>query len=569
MKYFITIALVFMATLSFSQRVSIVIDGNTNEWQESYPMVTDADSDGGDVELTSLTASNDAEFLYLKFTLKEEILLNDHNRLWMYLDTDADASTGYNVNGIGAELRWQFGDRNGFFGDEKIYHNDFDFVALPTITSDTFELRISRSALPDGNTPLFPGNTIRVAFEDQQSGDLVPDEGSFFEYTFTEDINDFQPRSLLRATSSDIRVMSYNVLHDGIIKPERKPYFRRVITAASPDVVVLNECWDATASEVKAIFNEFIPLSGNASWNALKKDDGNVLVSRYPFIDSWAIHHDMRLTAALVDLPDAKFSNDFMVVGAHFRCCGANDERQREADAFIEFILDAKQEGGAVTIPENTPFFLAGDLNLVGYSQQLTTLLTGEIKNEAFGNGGMPDWDNTPLLDVVSPHSDEPVAVTWRNNRSSYWPGRLDFTIVSNSVSKVVNSFILETTHMPQERLNAYNLEANDTREASDHLPKITDLAFTGPLAVREVNTSEIVVNPNPASGKLSIQGIGIDSLRIIKLSTGQIVKSIENTDNKNMIIVNSEGFESGVYLFEIATQNKQALHYEKIIISK
>lgn len=558
-----------MATLSFSQRVSIVIDGNANEWQENYPMVSDDDTDGGDVELSSLTACNDTEFLYLKFTLKDEILLNDHNSLWMYLDTDSDASTGYAVNGVGAELRWQFGDRNGFFGDEKIYHNDFDFVALPTITSDTFELRISRTALPDGSNPLFTENTIRIAFKDHQSGDLVPNEGSFFEYTFTDDINDFQPRSLMRALSTDVRVMSYNVLHDGIIKPGRKPYFRRVITAVSPDIVVLNECWDATASEVKAIFNEFIPLPGNATWNALKKDDGNILVSRYPFIDSWAIHHDMRLTAALVDLPDAKFSNDFMVVGAHLRCCGANEERQREADAFIEFILDAKQEGGEVTIQENTPFFLAGDLNLVGYSQQLTSLLTGDIINDEFGSGGKPDWDNTPLLDVVSPHSDEPVAVTWRSNNSSYWPGRLDFTIISNSVSKVLNSFVLETTQMPQERLNAYNLEANDTHEASDHLPKVTDLAFTGPLAVSEVNRKEILINPNPASGKLSIQGNGIDSLRIIKLSTGQIVRSIDNIENQKTIIVNSDGFESGIYLFEITTQNKQARHYEKIIISK
>ncbi|MDZ7774186.1 MAG: hypothetical protein U5L09_00545 [Bacteroidales bacterium] len=69
------------------------------------------------------------------------------------------------------------------------------------------------------------------------------------------------------------------------------------------------------------IFDEFIPLAGGKSWHALKEDGGNVLVSRYPFIDSWRIHPDMRLTAALVDLPDDRFSGDFLAVGAHFRCC--------------------------------------------------------------------------------------------------------------------------------------------------------------------------------------------------------------------------------------------------------
>ena len=569
MRNIITVALLFFATTAFSQRVSVVLDGDTKEWPEDAHQISDSGNDGGALDITSLSASNDSRFLYLNFTLNEEILLNDNNELWMYLDTDADAATGYQVNGTGAELRWHFGGRQGYFGEEKVYHNDFNFVALPTITSDTFELRISRTALPDESNPLFTGNDIRIVFKDMQSGDVVPDEGAFFEYSFAENTNDFQPRSLLRATSTDVRVMSYNVLHDGIIKAERKPYFRRVIRATSPDVVVLNECWDATASQVKAVFDDFIPLPGNQSWHTLKKDDGNILVSRFPFLDSWAIHNDMRLTAALVDLPDNQYTNDFMVVGAHFRCCGANEARQREADAFVEFILDAKSEGGEVTIPENTPFFLAGDLNLVGYSQQLTTLLTGEIINDEFGEGGLPDWDNTPLFDVVSAHTDMPVANTWRSNTSSFWPGRLDFAIISNSVSKVLNSWVLETTNMSPDRLNAFNLEANDTQEASDHLPKVTDLAFTGPLAVSSVKQKQVTVLPNPASDKIDIIGEGIDSVRVIQLSTGQIIKTIFHENQGGTFRIQSGDFKPGVYLLEIKRRNNKSSHYEKIIITR
>ncbi|MEZ4930907.1 MAG: hypothetical protein R2788_02090 [Saprospiraceae bacterium] len=86
-----------------------------------------------------------------------------------------------------------------------------------------------------------------------------------------------------------------------------------------------------------------------------------------------------------------------MLINAHLRCCGNDFERQREADAFVKFILDAKTPGGVIDLPEGTPFLLSGDLNLVGESQQLTTLLTGKSSIPT-NLGQVARWIGTGLI---------------------------------------------------------------------------------------------------------------------------------------------------------------------------
>ena len=70
-------------------------------------------------------------------------------------------------------------------------------------------------------------------------------------------------------------------------------------------------------------------------------------------------------------------------------------------------------------MPYGTPFVIRGDLNLVGYSQQLTTLLTGDIVNNTiYGDDIEPDWDESDLNDVISFQADQRMAYTWENNYS-------------------------------------------------------------------------------------------------------------------------------------------------------
>lgn len=565
-------ALVFIMMSVSAQENSIFFDGNIKDWNESTEKYDDADDDGDGIELLALEITNDQENLYIALTLDDELLLNNHNNLVLYLDTDRNATTGYQAGNIGAELRWYFGQRRGDFTDtkERIYHNDIGFSALPTVTSDTFEIKISRDALPDGTNPLFPDDSFHLRLG-VENGDVIPNSGETLSYTFDDGlINNFKPVDLARPNEKHVRLMSYNVLHDGIMKPERQPYFRRILKAVNPDIIVLNECWDTEAAAIRAFMDATLPLEGEKGWSAIKRDAGNIIASRYNIPRGWHIHEDMRLTAALIDLPKPAFSRDFLVIGGHFRCCDANEERQREADAFAAFIQDALKPEGRIHLNENTPFMLAGDLNLVGYSQQLETLLSGEIVNtDDFGEGGSPDWDGTGLQDIVSPHTDRPVAFTWINNESSFWPGRLDFSIGSNSAFEVLKTFILETGHMSDARLQEYNLKKEDTQEASDHLPKITDLKLKEVAATDYPVEAELTVLPNPASHSLTLK-VGkrvYDSVTVIAASSGKTVLRQQLSKTKSAVSFDVKNWDDGVYILQLSLSDSQRYVYKKVVI--
>ncbi len=238
--------------------------------------------------------------------------------------------------------------------------------------------------------------------------------------------------------------------------------------------------WNSTTSQIQSKLNTILPLQ-TGSWNAVKLDGGNITASNYPILQNWLVYPGQRITASLIDLPE-RFGKDIMIINCHFKCCGgaSNDAtRQREADAIIAFILDAKTPGGVISLPIETPFVILGDLNLVGDRQQLITLVTGEIINiQLFGNGGPPDWDNTDLEDLLSMQTDKRTAYTWREDPNSFPPGRLDYQIYSNSIINVEKDFVLQTEVMSQARLNQYGLQLLDSRTASDHFPKVTDYSF-------------------------------------------------------------------------------------------
>lgn len=573
-KKFLLILFVASATIGYSQENTLFFDGKTDDWNRHYEEIDDSGQDGGSIELSSLKVTNDEDNIYVNFTLEEELLLNSDNDLTLYLDTDQDASTGYSVENLGAELSWQFGNRYGYYNEskERIYHNDIGFSALPTVTSDEFEVKISRDAQPNGTDDLFQGANFNLLLKSENGGDAIPNAGETFTYHIDNGLtNTFEPIDISRPEQNHLRVMSYNVLHDGIMKPDQQPHFESVLQATNPDVIVFNECWDTQATEIESFMDETLPLDNEEGWSAVKKDQGNIITTRYDISESWHVHDDMRLTGALVDLPDERFSHDFLITGAHFRCCDANEDRQREADAFIEFVSEAMKAGGRIELPRNTPIMLAGDLNLVGDSQQLETLLTGDIVNTStFGEGGDPDWDGTHLKDVISYHSDNPYALTWIDNESSYWPGRLDYSILTNSSSEVRKSFILETGGMSQQRLDQYGLSAEDTRKASDHLPKVTDIHLRENIGVPEEETASFRVIPNPVRHTLSIKTgeARVDSIRVFSASNGKLIFEKTNpSPGKAIYAVNAEEWERGVYIVQLSFEGSSKNAYKKVVV--
>jgi hypothetical protein len=553
-------------SLVHAQLNPIFLDGRTDDWHSALPTYVDTENDGAFYDFKDFSATNNEEFLFIKLKITPFVKLIEDNQLSIFIDGDDNPSTGYSINGIGAELRFNLGSRTGFnyHTNSSFSHSSIKFRSLPTVTDTVFEIAIGRTSIP----PFNGTGTIKIQFVDfAGSGDWMPNTGEFFSYTFNEEPTPaLTPVELDKADTSFLRIMNWNVYNDGLLNPNREQMFKRILQAIKPDIIAFNEMWNSTALQVQAKLNSILPLQ-SGSWNAIKLDGGNITASRYPILQNWQVYPGQRITASLIDLPQ-RFEKDFLIINCHYRCCGgaANDAtRQREADATIAFILDAKTPGGVITLPENTPFVITGDLNLVGERQQLVTLLTGEIINtQLFGNGAPPDWDSTELEDIISMHSDKRTAYTWRNDQSTFSPGRLDFQIFSNSIVKIEKHFILQTDVMTQERLSQYGLLLNDSKSASDHFPKVSDISFVLPSKIEEKTNDygflleQNYPNPfNPATTiSYSLQQSNFVSLKMYDIlgnNVATLVNEPKSPDSYEITFNASDyGLSSGIYFYRL-----------------
>ena len=569
----------FLSVEISGQALPIVIDGRFDDWQNSEANYTDVYGSGNSINLLNFSVSNDEDFLFIRFSAENEFLLNDYNELFLEIDTDNDSHTGYYINGIGAELRWGFGEREGYFYLYKqsisIYFSDIRFRAMPTVTSPEFEIAIGRDVKPDGVNPLFTNNTIKICFRDNgTNGDIMPDEGEIFSYVF--DNNPVTPYQLIDFGKDDpetLRLLSYNVLSDGINDPERIPSFKRIISAINPDIITFNECWETNRYEARDFLNNILPLSGGDEWQTVKLVSGNITCSRFPLTKNVIVYSNGRIQASLIDLPNI-FPKDIVVINSHFRCCDANYERQYEADATVNFILEEQTTSGVLDLPEGTPMVISGDLNLVGDSQQLTTLITGEITNtNYFGQGGHPDWDNSSLEDNIAIQSDIRMAYTWRRDYSSYWPGRLDFSIFTNSVAEAVKSFVVQTEIMSDERLNLYGLQKHDSETASDHFARVTDFKIKGEQGVDNEINSENIINicivseNNIIEVFLDLKNNSDVIFRIFDIQGREKLQSNNKnlSPGKHTLDIDVSIFKHGVYILVIEIDKKT--YREKIVI--
>src|SRR5262245_32382534 len=174
-----------------AESAPILIDGFFPDWTGPVEHV-DPSGDGvpGGIDLRALDLANDQKSLFVRIELGVEIGLQATNDLVLYLDTDQNAATGTPIGGIGAELRWQFGVRQGTFfrpggSPWTVFQHDIRLRGLPSVTSSTFEIALGRDVRPDGTNLLFPGNGVRVLLRHEVAGgDQAPNVGSILTYAF-------------------------------------------------------------------------------------------------------------------------------------------------------------------------------------------------------------------------------------------------------------------------------------------------------------------------------------------------------------------------------------------------
>ena len=558
-----------------SQAARIWMDGNFSDWDTIPPLYSDAigDQQSGDIDFGVLKVANDDRFVFFYIEIGDELNMQDDNEITLYLDTDNNASTGIPINGIGAEVKWIFGERWGTYTYRyTIYHQYIGLVTAPTVTSDRFEIAIDRTISLFGQE-LFPQNSFRIVFHDNGPGnDYLPDVGDIVSYSFDNyTLPPIIPTSLKKAASLDLRAMTYNVLSNNIFDPALYDTFDRILSAIEPDIIAFEEIYYHTANDVKQLVESILPSGTGEQWycQGISGDD-IYAVSRFPILESYALN---KSGAFLIDL-NTRIDSDLLFIVAHLSFGSYNEARQLEIDEMMAFIREAKEPGGTLTLEENTPILITGDLNLVGYAQQLETLLTGDIVNPQFGPDFTPDWDGTDFGDLCARLTDIPMFYTWYSASSSYYPGRLDFMIYSDYVLSSERKFVMFTPEMHADTLDVYGLIADDVTNASDHIPLVSDFKVLEPTSVSNPPQNsgfKLWNSPNPFSSStvLSFSTTRhIDNLEIIIYNIiGQKIKVLSgsetHSENKSIYTFEWDGSDNngnnvpeGVYFYKIDEDN-------------
>lgn len=465
------------AALAHAEWLRTIHDGFVTEWAAWPTLATDPVGDGNP-DLQQLQASRDETSLSFRLRGGTVFVLQETNTLKMVLDTDFNAATGTPTEGLGAELVWTFGSRSGSYkygaGTITIHHDDLGLRTLPTHSSNDYEITLDLDARPDGSHLLFPLDSLRAVFY-TPSGDRIPTSGSVTVHLGAGSLPAQNVTALPRTGDGTLRVAAWNVLFGSIFDTALTASYDRILTVLAPDVISFEEIWDQTAAQLVTRLNQLVPEQG--PWTAVKLDSGNIIAARFPIRNSWMIQPatTYRETAALIDV-SAVTGDSLLFIACHLRCCTADAARQDEADGLVQFLHDARNPGGRLTLPAGTPMVLAGDFNLVGDRQQLVTLLTGDIvDNGTYGPDSPPDWDGSPLADLVPLQLSVPEAATWWDNGSAYSPGRLDFMLYTASALEALRGGIVATPTLSADQLTAWDLQAADSWAASDHYPVFAD----------------------------------------------------------------------------------------------
>ncbi|MEN8248646.1 MAG: T9SS type A sorting domain-containing protein [Bacteroidota bacterium] len=565
--------LLYSPVAVFAQSAPIAIDANFNDWTSDLTTITDVSETLSGVDMLEMQVSNDDEFLFIRLKANVEFKLCDNtipHDLRLYLDTDNNESTGFPVQtGYGAEFEIVFNQLRGIshFNDpgDTVRFLKFSFRQAPTVSSNEYEIAIKRSAVPDNVNQLFTSSTIKILLVNKKNGDIMPEQGEVFSYTFDETpVPPYNPVEINKENTDHIRIVAYNVKLDGFIK-WRAPYLDSIVRALKPDIIGFSECHDTGIDTVKNLLDLLVPTGTTEGWFVDKKNSGDLITaSRWPIISDW--NYLERQYPALIDLPES-YETDLLFTNAHLSPYSSNDDlRQEQADQYISFILDAKTEGGSVTLPEGTPFVYAGDLNLVGLAQQLRTLLTGDIQNTGlFGAGEAPDWDGTDVVDNMALQTEKRMNYTWRNDKKDYPPGKLDFMIYSDAVLTAEKSFVLQTEMMSQERLDLYDLDKNATGTASDHFPVVSDFSIHPYNGVTGIQNRTIYprlnhkIYPNPLLERINITFSATGEYKVILTDVrGNSIFSDKMI--KNSTTIDTENLKPGIYFIAItdADGNKE-----------
>ncbi len=486
----------------------IIIDENFDDWSNISNKTVDPINDAnGLIDYKEMNIWNDSVYLYINFEINSEVNLQESSKILLNVDIDNNSNTGKSINGIGADVIYDYGQRNGYYIRNGIYYNfshvECSLLSLPTVTSAKFEQAIKRK-FNVSNYLVNLGNKIRLSLSyDGSGGDIIPNQSGGYLYQMNSDKLQVPAFSIKKKTSDHLRLMSLNVKQDEFFVNE--PPFKRILKSISSDIFCFQEIYNHTSSDVSYKIKNY--FGGN--WYDAKVGTDIIVVSKYPILNFTAIGGN---GAFLIDYK----GKELLVINVHLYCCDNDTGRQTEVDEIMSFIKKAKAGTGTFFIKKNTPIIITGDTNFVGKNRQRKTLIEGDIMNEnSFGTDFMPDWDNSFFEDAKPVTTGYPGSFTWKSYYSDYPAGRLDYIIYSGSVIKLENTFALSTDLLSRDILEEFQMNNEDSYNSSDHLPVVADFTLKDISATYDIENESLLIDiyPNPAK---DIVYVNLNKLNIL-----------------------------------------------------
>ncbi|MEQ8762848.1 MAG: endonuclease/exonuclease/phosphatase family protein [Planctomycetota bacterium] len=466
----------------------IVLDSAFEDWSGLSPIVRDARDDAGDagLDIGDIWITSDREALYLAFEVQETVNLQVlPGSLELVLDVDANPETGLAREAIaGADLVVIFTPKNPDRPDapgmgaalevatqsgfERRSPYEVGLAQSPTYASDRFEVRLQRKP-SEGVPALGERVRARMAFYDGEGERR--DVTEIFDY----ELKQAGPRvvtaqakdPLARRDGARLRLMNWNVLW-GKVFEDPEP-FARVLRAVDPDVITFQELTgDDIEGRLRAWLEKTAPAGAESSWTVNVGDVGggtlfSAVATRRPAeVAELRIpaRRDRDVMQSLPALVVKSGDRRTLVISIHLPCCGGIGSPQDEARLQTVADLDQALKDW---MSENrvTGIILAGDYNLVGSKQPLTTIV--ESTERLLGRGR-----SIELLRLEGS-----TTATWRDPKQPFVPGQLDWVVTGGKVD-VQGGFVLDTREVETRWRSLHGLEEGDT-DASDHLPLVVD----------------------------------------------------------------------------------------------
>ncbi|MFM1831502.1 MAG: hypothetical protein RLZZ558_1842 [Planctomycetota bacterium] len=423
-----------------------VTDGAFDDWSLPQAMVSDPVGDaGGAFDVRSLWASSEGTTLHLRLELAQPLNLQS--------GAGSDGTLRIDVEVNGRTLTLDLRARTASVNGQPVPWTELGHFQ-PTHASTLFEGQLN--LLAAGATS-DSGVRVRLSGSDSLTQDLV--------LRLDRPMPAVERGNLDRPATSHVRLANLNTLNNGMLDAQRGPALLRLLAAAQPDVICLQEDYSATWQQISQRLAASMPLPAGQSWWVLKNGtQGRTLAVRGTVIP--APHRDNAFVAGLARME----CGDVFVICLHAKCCGhagssEDGRRIEQMQAVATLVGDLRQGrlGSALAPHAGAPVLLAGDWNLVGSRVPL------DIVEDPDG----------PAMQAVLPRSVIGSDVfTWRDSDSPFWPGRLDLIACDRSL-RPLKAVVLDTARLDPGDRESAGVLAEDSA-ASDHLMLVADFVLAG-----------------------------------------------------------------------------------------